>query len=263
MLTSARALPLLSLLVGSVLGEEYVRVTCDGTFVTMEYHCEDSTCGDCEHVYNFTSGACNEEDHDGETEYIMYTCDNTADTVEMSVYEGDGVAGCTDSNFLDSDESISYTSGECAEDDHGHDEHEDHDDEEGYVMFSCSASSPQIVTKASSCSDDHCDDCEVEETFTAGDCNEEDHDGEAEYIVYTCESDGHVLMTVYEGDGVAGCDDDAYLASDETLEYEDGECTEDDHGHDEHVTDLSGTSRSASMHVVLGLFLTAFAFAYN
>ena len=102
---------------------DYVTLSFSGTTITMQSHCSDDHCDDCEDTDTITCGACTAEEHDGETEYITYECSGS--TITMKVYEGTGVAGCDDDSFLDSDETISYTVGECVEDEHGHDEHDE------------------------------------------------------------------------------------------------------------------------------------------
>ena len=70
-------------------------------------------------------------------------------------------------------------------------------------------------------------------------------------------------MKVYEGTGVAGCDDDSFLDSDETISYTVGECVEDEHGHDEHdedeISGARGRERAslASLLIAVGALLTA------
>ena len=102
----------------------YIVVSCSGTSVEIQSYCDDDHCDSCDTTEFFADGFCNEEDHDGETEYIKYVCDNTAGTVTMTVYEGTGVTGCDDDTFIDSEETIVYTSGTCVEDEHGHDDHD-------------------------------------------------------------------------------------------------------------------------------------------
>ena len=132
---------------------------------------------------------------------------------------------------------------------------------EQYAFFDCN-SDGSLVSYGEECSDDHCDDCEDTDTITCGACTAEDHDGETEYITYEC-SGSTITMKVYEVTGVAGCDDDSFLDSDETISYTVGECVEDEHGHDEHdedeISGARGRERAslASLLIAVGALLTA------
>ena len=245
-------------MLASAFAGEYAFFECssDGSLVSYGEECSDDHCDDCEiGDTNMTSGSC----------YVAggyvhtLTCDATGTNVTVNIYEDSLLTCASDLTVETPDQVHDHVSGVCEEEEHDHEGDHGHDEDHSYLTLSYSGTT---ITMLSHCSDDHCDDCEDTDTITCGACTSEDHDGETEYIAYEC-SGSTITMKVYEGTGVAGCDDDAFLESDETISYTVGECVEDEHGHDEHDETVSAGVRGreraslASLLIAVGALLAA------
>ena len=100
----------------------HVRLTCTGNQFELDLGC-DHDCGECADALTGTSGDCAEETHDGEVEFLLVECNGNGNGT-VFVFEGsEGATTCAYDDDAKEIETYNLQSGQCVEDEHGHDEH--------------------------------------------------------------------------------------------------------------------------------------------